>query len=119
LNRQFIINKTAYKSARSELRNNLTSAENILWQEIRNKQLGLWFKRQVSISKFIVDFYCPQKKLIIELDGNIHKTKDHPTYDKQRDWYLKSMNFKILRFWNYDVINNLQHVLTQIKTVLE
>ena len=118
MRRQFIINRNSHKLVRKLLRERMTEAEKILWKHLRQKQLGFWFKRQVSIGKFIVDYYCPKKRLVIEIDGNIHKYKDHPDYDKQRTWYLKSLNFKVIRFWNGEVVEEVNEVVEKIRDVV-
>ncbi|MBI4837013.1 MAG: endonuclease domain-containing protein [Candidatus Portnoybacteria bacterium] len=101
------------KAIRRKLRKSTTPQEVILWSRIRRNQLGYKFRRQHSIGKYIVDFYCPEKKLIIELDGSQHieKQKEH---DEQRDEYLKSLGFIILRFWDSEINNNLDGVLLKI-----
>ena len=106
------------KIIRRKLRKSSTPHEVILWSRIRKSQLGYKFRRQHSIGKYIVDFYCPERKLIIELDGSQHieKQKD---YDKQRDEYLKSLGFEILRFWDNDINNNLDGVLLKILKYLK
>jgi len=73
--------------------------------------LGCKFRRQHSISKYIVDFYCPERKLIIEIDGSQHIEN---AYDAQRDEYLNNLGFKVLRFWDNDVSNNLDGILLKI-----
>jgi len=95
------------------LRKEETKAEKILWQELRNKKLGVKFRRQHPIDKFILDFYAPEIKLGIELDGSSHK--ENTEYDKLRTEYLKSQGIKIIRFWNADVENNLESVIERIK----
>jgi cyclase len=95
------------------LRHKETKAEKILWQEIRNRKLGVKFRRQHPIDKFILDFYAPEIKLGIELDGSPHK--ENIEYDKLRTEYLNSHGIKILRFWNSEVENNLEEVVRKIK----
>ena len=73
--------------------------------------MGCKFRRQHSISKYIVDFYCPERKLIIEIDGSQHIEN---AYDAQRDEYLNNLGFKVLRFWDNDVSNNLDGILLKI-----
>jgi very-short-patch-repair endonuclease len=81
-----VFNKTAEKEKRRELRNNLTEAEKIVWNKIRSKQInGKRFRRQVSIGPYVVDFYCPELKLIVEIDGDSHETDDAKEYDDYRD----------------------------------
>lgn len=104
-------NKRSLLGIRRALRANSTPAEEILWEEIRNKKLnGLKFKRQHSIGYYIVDFYCASKRLIVELDGEVHNTEDQIEKDKHRDQNLTEMNFKILRISNSQVLNDIETV---------
>ena len=102
-------------SAARELRQNATPAEKMLWKCIRKKALnGLKFYRQAPIDRFIVDFYCPAKKIIVEIDGSVHQEQDQHEYDLERESELKSMGFRILRFSNDDVFNHLAEVCANI-----
>ena len=94
-------------------RKNPTYAEKILWEHLRKNQLGVRFRRQHAMYKYIVDFVCIEKKLIIEIDGDSHVNKEE--YDKERDIILGGMNYRTIRFTNDDVINNLDDVLNRIK----
>lgn len=96
-----------------ELRRQMTSAEQILWQALRANRLQGWhFRRQQVIDGFIVDFYCHAARLVIEVDGDIHKQQ--AVYDKDRDKILAAQGVRVLRFQNSDILQNLEHVLTQI-----
>lgn len=106
-----IHNLTDKKNFRRVLRKKSTPQEVIIWSRVKNGRLGCKFRRQHSIGKYIVDFYCPEKKLIIEIDGSQHIEN---TYDGERDGYLSNLGFKILRFWDNDVNNNLEGVLMKI-----
>ncbi|MDH5767328.1 MAG: endonuclease domain-containing protein [Gammaproteobacteria bacterium] len=100
-----------------DLRKNLTDAEKILWQKLRNRQLnGYKFKRQVPIDHFIVDFICSSARLIIELDGGQHA--EQVNYDQKRSEYLKSKGFTVIRFWNNEVLQNLEGVLDTLTLAL-
>ena len=111
-----IFNKKALKEFRKELRSNLTPAEAVMWKVLQRKQLeGRKFRRQHSISNYIVDFYCPKEKLVIELDGAGHFTPKGNNKDELRDAYLNKLNIRALRFENRDVFNNLDAVLEEIK----
>ena len=100
----------------SLIRKNQTDVERLLWKQIRNKNFfGLKFFRQYSVGAYIVDFYCPKLKLAIELDGGQHAEEGNKEYDKIRTDYLKSMGIKVMRFWNNDVIHNIEGVLEEIK----
>ncbi|MEO6728392.1 MAG: endonuclease domain-containing protein [Candidatus Dojkabacteria bacterium] len=116
----YIYNKNILKQKRKYLRNNATEAEVILWSKLKNKQLASCkFIRQYSIDNYILDFYCPLKKLGIELDGSQHSEVDAQAYDNLRTIHLESYGIKILRFWNSDIKNNLNKVLTTIFRELE
>ena len=99
------------------LRKNMTDAEQLLWKHLRLRQILRYkFRRQAPIGKYIVDFVCFEKKIIIELDGGQHNFEKQK--DLSRDAWLRSQGFRILRFWNNDVMQNcggvLQEVLKQI-----
>jgi very-short-patch-repair endonuclease len=100
------------------LRKSSTPQEIILWSKIKNSNLGYKFRRQHSIGKYIVDFYCPSKRLIIEIDGSQHIEKQRE-YDLRRDCYLQKLAFKILRFMDNEINNNLEGVLLKIIFELE
>jgi very-short-patch-repair endonuclease len=104
-------NRKSLLEIRRSLRAQSTRAEEVLWQHIRNKKLnGLKFKRQHSIGNYIVDFYCASKRLIIELDGEVHLTKDQQEKDKLRDQNLTEMEFRILRIKNNQVLFEIEKV---------
>jgi very-short-patch-repair endonuclease len=101
-----------------KLRNNLTDAEKHLWYYLRNKNLeGLKFRRQVILGKYIVDFICFEKRLIIEVDGGQHV--DNKQSDIVRDAWLESQGFRVLRFWNNEVLENRDGVILKILSVLQ
>ena len=110
-------NNKHLKDYRKELRNNLTSAEAKLWTLIKNKQLdGRKFRRQHSIDNFIVDFYCPQEKLVIELDGEIHNNILAERKDNERDIKLKNHGITVLRFENKMIFEQQEIVLNAIRS---
>jgi len=112
-----IMNKQLKERSR-DLRKNLTDAEQKLWQKLRNKQINAHkFRRQFVLGNYIVDFICLEKRLIIEVDGGQHM--ENVDYDLQRDEWLKSQNFKVLRFWNNQVLNEIDSVLEVIVKDLE
>ena len=98
-----------------KLRNNLTEAEKKLWYYLRNKNLGEKFRRQQPIGPYFPDFVCLKKLLIIELDGGQHYGSAD---DKVRDDYFKKEKFTVLRFWNNEVLENIEGVLIKIKEQL-
>ena len=94
------------------LRHNQTETEKFVWNKLRKKQLGYKFARQYIINnKYIVDFVCLEKKLIIELDGGQH---DNNPQDIQRDLSLTNYGYKILRFWNNEIFNNWENCYNRI-----
>jgi len=98
-----------------ELRRPLTPQEQKLWQRIRNKQLyGLKFRRQHPIFRFILDFYCPQHKLVIEIDGHNHAEPEQRHYDEARTEWLEQRGMRVTRFTNREIDNNIEGVLTTI-----
>jgi very-short-patch-repair endonuclease len=104
---------------RKLLRKNLTSAEATLWLCLKNKQLnGKRFRRQYSFGNFILDFYCPELKLAIELDGKDHFTAVGAEKDVNRDEFLKEHGITVLRFENKLVFEQLEGVLNEIKSKL-
>jgi very-short-patch-repair endonuclease len=98
------------------LRRNVTDAEQKLWYELRMlKQEGRHFRRQVPIAGFITDFACYSCRLIIELDGGQHNTAEGLTRDNRRTRILEAEGFRVLRFWNVDVFQNLEGVIDMIR----
>ena len=109
-------NKDLRKNAR-ELRKNSTLSEVLLWNLLKNKRTnGLDFDRQKVIGNYIVDFYCPKLKLVIEIDGSSHDNKY--TYDKKRDTYLKSLGLQILHIDDRDVKFRIDKVIFAIEEII-
>ncbi len=100
-----------------DLRKELTPAERKLWARIRNDQLGVNFRRQHAIGKYIPDFVCIKKKLIIELDGSQHLEQEE--YDGERTKFLESQGCKVIYFWNNQVMNDINGVIKAIQFALE
>lgn len=108
-------NKKSLLEIRRKLRQESTPAENFLWQQLRNGKLNdLKFKRQHSIGNYIVDFYCASKRLIIEVDGKVHQTKEQREKDQFRDANLMDMGFRVMRFTNEDVLFSIELVKDKI-----
>jgi very-short-patch-repair endonuclease len=99
-----------------ELRQELTPAEKILWNELRENKLGAHFRRQQVIAGFIVDFYCHKAGLVIELDGSIHDNQIEE--DTRRDQVLVEMGLRIVRFRNEEILKDLQSVLGKIRALV-
>ena len=100
-----------------KLRKDPTPAERRLWSRIRNDQLGVTFRRQHAIGNYIPDFVCIEKKLILELDGSQHLEQQE--YDEERTKYLNSLGYKVVRFWNNDVMKDMDGVISAIFHALE
>lgn len=98
-----------------KLRKEMTEAERVLWSRIRGKQLkGFQVYRQKPIGRFVVDFYCPKAKLVIEIDGGQHYTEDHRAKDEARDRFMMTRGVKTLRFSDKEIFENLADVLEEI-----
>ena len=96
-----------------ELRHDMTTAEKILWNELRANKLGVHFRRQQVIAGFIVDFYCHRAALVIEVDGDVHDLQKQE--DARREKVLLEMGLKVVRFKNDEVVRELPEVVEKIK----
>lgn len=100
------------------LRSKSTDAERVLWRHLRQRQIdGYKFRRQQPIGPYIVDFVCLELKLIIEVDGGQHQ--EQVDYDDQRTRWLETEGYRVLRFWNNDILNNIDGVLQFIHSALQ
>jgi|WetSurSiteA1Bulk_404760.scaffolds.fasta_scaffold37505_1 very-short-patch-repair endonuclease len=116
----FLRNDPILKQRRRDLRRDQTEAEKAFWLCVRNKQLyGLRFVRQYSIGPYILDFFCPVAKLAIELDGGQHNESDNREYDEARTKYLNSLGIEMIRFWNHEVLLDIQSVLRKVAAWIE
>ncbi|MBI2326298.1 DUF559 domain-containing protein [Candidatus Collierbacteria bacterium] len=110
-----IFNKTKETDKRRLLRDNATTAETVLWSQIRNKKLnGLKFRRQFSINNYVVDFYCSRLKLAVEIDDSVHKQKRVQKMDKIRQEQIESLGITFLRFTNVEIINEISKIKERI-----
>jgi very-short-patch-repair endonuclease len=110
------MNVSGKVSRARRLRSNQTDAERILWLRLRDRRLnGLKFRRQVPIDRYVVDFFCADAHLVIEVDGGQHATADETTRTK----VLEAMGYLVVRFWNNDVHDNVDGVLESILSVLD
>jgi len=99
----------------AQLRRDRTDAENLVWQALRNRQCdGFKFRFQASIGRYVVDFLCVEAMLIVEIDGSQHTVEG----DAERTAFLESRGYRVIRFWNSDVIANLDGVLEAIRRAL-
>jgi very-short-patch-repair endonuclease len=116
----WIHNSPDMKPIRKPLRNEATPAERELWNVLRQSNLGGYkFRRQHSVGRYVVDFYCPLERLAIELDGDSHFTDEAIDYDRERTAFLNSLNIRVLRFFNTDVHENIDAVSERILEELQ
>jgi very-short-patch-repair endonuclease len=114
-----IVNIAELKSLRRRLRSNGTSAEGVLWKCLQRRQiLGKKFRRQYGISRYILDFFCPECSLAIELDGAPHHSIFADDYDLRRTQYLASLGIRVIRFENRWVFEDIEGVLGEIRRVI-
>lgn len=113
-----IFNRKQQKFLRQQLRKTASPIERLLWARLRGGQLGVKFRRQHGIGPYIVDFYCPGARLVIELDGESHYWQGRQEYDKTRDNFIEQQGLRIVHFSNVDVTHNLDGVLIRIQDYL-
>lgn len=116
----FLKNDPALKERRRELRRNQTDAERAFWSRVRNKQFfGMRFFRQYSIGPYILDFYCPALKLAVELDGGQHNQTEAREYDTARSEFLNTHGIEVIRFWNDEILREIEGVLARLGLKVE
>jgi len=107
--------RSELKAIRRDLRSHPTVAEDYLWKRLRRRQLGGWkFRRQHSVGSYVLDFYCPEVRLGIELDGTVHRDPLRSAYDAARQAWLEAQGIRVLRFRNEEVLRQLDLVLGAI-----
>jgi very-short-patch-repair endonuclease len=117
---KYLYNDPSTKLDRRRLRKNATDAERKLWSILRSRRMaGLKFFRQYGADPYVLDFYCPERRLAIEVDGGQHADVYGQQYDAHRDRYLKELNIRVIRFWNNDVLQNIEGVGQRIKEEVE
>jgi len=115
-----LFNKYREKEKRRYLRKNMTRAEKHLWQELRNRKIqNQRFLRQFSIGSYVLDFYCPNLRLAIEVDGVTHNTNDEIEYDKQRQAEIENLGIVFLRFYNDEIFKDINKVIKKIEKKIE
>ncbi len=114
-----IYTKKSEQEKRRYLRNNMTRAEVLLWSELKNKKLGVRFLRQYSIGKFVVDFYAPEIKHAIEVDGAAHNTDEERDYDNRRQGDIENTGITFLRFTNEEIYEDLHNVIEAISKMID
>ena len=108
-----------YELAR-KLRKNLTEEERKLWNLLRNRKfLNLKFKRQYPIYNYVVDFCCEEKKIVIEIDGGQHNEPENIEYDKKRTEIINAEGYKVVRFWNNEINENIEGVYSKLLDIFK
>ena len=110
-----IFNQNKQRTLRQYLRNDMPHAEKKLWFYLRKNQLGVKFRRQHGIGSYVVDFFCSERKLVIEIDGNSHFSIEAQQYDDVRNLFMENLGIRVIRFTNQDVLDNCDNVLLCIK----
>jgi len=114
-----LYNQTSEKTKRQFLRNNMPPAEKIIWAKLRNQQIeGCKFRRQYGIGAFVIDFYAPELKLAIEIDGDSHYEAGIPEYDDNRQQFLESKGANVIRFTNQEIYKDLDSVVEKIREIV-
>ena len=111
-----LFNKPIQIPIRKTLRKSMPKGEVVLWNKLKHSQMGYKFRRQHGIGKYMVDFYCPQLKLVIEIDGGTHESNQTAVYDKQRQEYLESLGLIVKRYASQLIANNLNEVLIDLNS---
>jgi very-short-patch-repair endonuclease len=102
-----------------ELRRAMTPAEKKLWQHIRYNQLGVEFRRQHAVGPYIIDFFCAKAELVVEVDGDSHGDPEQAKRDAERtQWLNEQKDYRVIRFWNNEVLQNIKVVLMTISHAL-
>ena len=114
-----LFNSKSNTPQRRRLRSESTESEDLFWMIVRNNRLGYKFRRQYSIGQFVVDFCCPELKLIIEIDGQAHNNDEAYFNDQKRQKYLEGLGFKVKRYLSEDVIKNIEAVYNDLKLYCE
>jgi very-short-patch-repair endonuclease len=114
-----LYNRGSGKGKRRSLRNNATKAERLFWLGLRDRQCGAKFRRQYGVDNFILDFYSPEVRLGIELDGDFHNTEDELAYDAWRQSIIETYDIKIIRFRDEEILNGYDAAAAMVKDEVE
>ena len=112
-------NKKSEQEKRRFLRHKMTYCERIVWLHLRKKQLGYRFLRQYSVDYFVLDFYSPELKLAVEIDGGIHNIPEQKEYDINREKYLSRFNIKFIRITNEEFLGNPDKAFEKIEEAIK
>ena len=113
-------NKPGVKEKRRQLRQQQTLPEKIIWEHVRNRRLlGYKFRRQYSVDQYIIDFYCPELKLAIEVDGSVHDSEEQKLYDKKRQQKIEFYGIKFIRIKNEELMDNPNMAFERIESFIK
>src|SRR3990172_11048991 len=112
-------NKKSEQEKRRQLRNNMTYCEKIVWVYLRKKQFGYRFLRQYSVDKYVIDFYCPELKLAVEIDGDVHDLPEQKVYDVERQKDLEKFGIRFVRIQNEELLGNPNKGFGKIERVIK
>jgi len=113
-----IHNLSEKKSLRQKLRRKATPAEKLLWKSFRKSGVGAKFRRQHGVGPYVLDFYCPEHKLAIEIQGGVHQDVLRCAYDEDRQAWLEVQGIRVLSFDNRDLLESLEYVVGMIRTAV-
>ena len=117
---EYLYNDPAEKLKRRRLRKKATDAERRLWSMVRGRAMaGLRFFRQYGVGPYVLDFYCPERRLAVEVDGGQHADSHSEQHDADRERYLNQLGIRVIRFWNNDVLQNTEGVVQRIREEAE
>lgn len=113
-----IYNRFESKQLRKHLRQTMSKAEVILWSQLKGRQLGYKFRRQYGVGPYVVDFYCPQMRLAVEIDGGQHYEDRQATNDRQRQEYIERLGIRVIRFSDREVLDDVYGVINRLQAIL-
>lgn len=115
-----IFNRKDGKEKRRKLRNSMPNAEKMLWESLRRRQIvNKRFLRQYGVGRYVIDFYCPEIKLALEIDGNTHDSEDEKKYDKNRQSEIENFGIQFLRIKNDDIFGRIEDVIKKIERKIQ
>jgi very-short-patch-repair endonuclease len=114
-----LYNKKSEQEKRRQLRNTMTYCEKIVWMYLRKKQFGYRFLRQYSVDKYVVDFYCPKLKLVVEIDGDVHDLPEQKEYDEKRQKELEEFGITFVRIKNEELLGNPNKAFVKIEDAIK
>ena len=112
-------NKKSEQEKRRQLRNNMTYCEKLLWMYLRKKQMGYRFLRQYSVDKYVIDFYCPELKIAVESDGDVHDLPEQKAHDEDRQENLEKFGITFVRIKNEELLGNSNKAFAKIEEAIK